>query len=202
MKTATHNILTLTVAMLTVMVFAGLISGCRGEQDEEAAARAEVKKATEKLTARAKVLISEKKYASAASEIESFLKKYPDAPGSASLWASKIVCHRKDGDMTGALLTSADMTEKFANKGRALCDAGEVLMANGCLPDAASMFELASGDPAVRERACYGVAMSNYRLGRFAKAMQYIDIAAALSPDDPKVMAAVKKIEDARFVNE
>ena len=188
--------------MLTILVFAGLIAGCRSEQDDEATARAAVKAATEKLTARAKVLIAEKKYASAASEIESFLKQYPDAPGAASLWANKIVCHRKDGDLTGALITSADMTEKFANKGRALCDAGAVLMANGCLPDAASMFELASGDPAVREIACYGAAMSNYRLGRFAKAMQYIDIVSALAPDDPKVISAVKQIEDARFVNE
>ena len=29
--------------------------------------------------------------------------------------------------------------------------------------------------------------------------MKYIDVVAALKPNDPKVIAAVKRIEDARF---
>ena len=158
--------------------------------------------AAEQLTVHARGLVAAGKFDAAAGAIESFFKQHPDAPDLPELWALRIVSHRKAGD-SKALLSVAGMAEKFQGRGRDLCDVGVFLAGYECYQDAAHAFKLAeeyASIPSVRRRACYQAAMCNYRMGRFAMAMKYIDGASALSPDDPKITAAVKRIEDARFV--
>lgn len=189
----------LVIALLCVVFF----TGCGGRDDKpdpDAAAKAEAE--AKKLTERVKGLMDGGEFSAAGEAIESFFKQYPDAPVSSRLWALKIVCHRKSGDLTKALLTVASMAEKFEGRGLDLCEAGDVLVARECLQDAAKAFELAAVDESVQDRGCYHAAMCNYRLGRFGVAMKYIDLASALRPDDPKITAAVKQIEDARFVTD
>ena len=183
----------LVIAVVCVVVFH---RGAGDQPDPGAATRL----AAEQVIEQVKGLMTGGEFEAGAGAIESFLKQHPDPPDSPRLWALKIVCHRKGGDLTKALLTVAGMAEVFQGRGRDLCDAGDLLVRSGCYQDAAKAFELAAGDVSVRERACYQAAMCNYRLGHFAKAMEYIDVVSALRPNDPSVAAAVKRIEDARFV--
>ena len=156
--------------------------------------------AAEQLTRQVKGLVDGGEFDAAASAIESFLDQHPDAPDLPRLWALKIVSHRKGGDLTKALLAVAGMAEKFQGRGGDLCDVGSFLVGYECYQDAAKAFELATEDASVRQRACYQAAMCNYRLGRFAMAMKYIDVASVLEPNDPEIAAALKRIEDVRFV--
>ena len=183
------------VALLAGAVVVGVIYR-GGRTDPREATRL----AAKQLIVHAGGLVAAGKFDAAGGAIESFFRLYPDAPDPGPLWALKIVCHRKGGDLSSALLAVAGMAENLQGRGRDLCDAGDLLVRYECYQDAAKAFELATGDASVRGRACYQAAMCNYRLGRFARAMQYIDAAAALRPNDPKITAAVKRIEDARFV--
>ncbi|MDP6544474.1 MAG: tetratricopeptide repeat protein [Phycisphaerae bacterium] len=183
------------VALLVIAVVVGILLRGGGADPGE-----KTRLAAEQLNARVKGLMDSGEFDAAAGAIGSFLKDHPDPPDPGRLWALKTVFHRKGGDSTEALLSLAAMAEKLQGRGGDLCDAGDVLVAHECYQDAAKAFELASGDASVRGRACYQAAMCNYRLGRFAMAMKYIDAASALSPNDPKITAAVKRIEDARFV--
>jgi tetratricopeptide (TPR) repeat protein len=187
--------------LVIAMLCAGVFIGCGGQEetpDDGAAAKA----AVEQLAAKVKGLMDSGGFKQAASTIGEFFEQYPDVPGSAKFWGLKIVCHRKTNDLTSSLLTAAKMDEKLIgpHRGRGLCEAGDVLVWHECFADAASAFELASAELSVHERACYQAAICNYRLGRFAKAMMYIDVVATIRPHDPKVIDAVKRIEDARFV--
>jgi tetratricopeptide (TPR) repeat protein len=194
----TSNIIRIGSAELVIaLLCVGFFTGCgQGDKpDPDAAAKAEAKK----LTVQVKGMMGSGEFDQAAETIESFLKQYPDAPDAPRFWALKIVCHRNADDLTGVLLTVAAMSENFQGRGLELCNAGDVLVEHECLQDAAKAFELAATDESVQDRACYHAASCNYRLGRFAKAMEYIDLAAALRPNDPKITTAVKRIEDARF---
>ncbi len=185
------------VTLLVIAVVVGiLLRGGRPDPDQA------TRLASEQLIARVKGMIDGGEFDAAAGAIGSFLKDQPDAPDPEVLWALKIVSHRKGGDLTRALLAVEDMDENLKGRGRELCDAGDLLVGYECYRDAAKAFDLASRDASVRDRACYQAAMCNYRLGRFATAMKYIDAAAALNPNDPKITAAVKRIEDARFVTD
>jgi len=156
--------------------------------------------ATKQLTDKVKGLMARGEFDAVGEAVGSFLSKHPDAEDPGVLWALKIVSHRKCSDLTKALLAVAAMAEHLQGRGEDLCAAGDLLVDHECYQDAAKAFELAAGDASVCRRACYQAAMCNYRLGRFAMAMKYIDEAAALSPNDPKITTAVKRIEDARFV--
>ena len=158
--------------------------------------------AAEQLTAQVKDLMDSGEFGAAAGAIESFLKDHPDGVDIPLLWALKIASHRKGGDVTKALLAVKGMDDNLQGRGRELCDAGAVLVSYECLQDAAKAYKLAMGDASVRHEACYHAAMCHYRLGRFAMAMKYIDTALVLRPNDPKTTAAVKRIEDARFVGD
>ena len=185
-------------AMLVGAVVVGVLLRGVGKDPGEAA-----RLAAEQLTGKVEGLMTGGEFDAAAGAIESFFERHPGGRDLPRLWAMKIVCHRKGDDSTKALLAVAGMAEEFQGRGRELCDAGDILVGHECHQDAAKAFELAelaADDASVRQRACYEAAMCNYRLGRFAMAMKYIDVASALSPDDPKIAAAVKRIEDARFV--
>ena len=183
------------VALLMGAVVVGVLYR-GGRTDPRDATRLAAKQLTDKV----KGMMARGEFDAAGGAIGTFFRLYPDAPDPGPLWALKIVCHRKGGDLSSALLAVAGMAENLQGRGRDLCDAGDLLVGYECYQDAAKAFELATGDASVRQRACYQAAMCNYRLGRFARAMQYIDAAAALRPNDPKITAAVKRIEDARFV--
>ncbi|MBL7221673.1 MAG: hypothetical protein ISS69_16305 [Phycisphaerae bacterium] len=185
------------VALLVGAVVVGVLYR-GGRPDPREATRLAAKQLTEEV----KGLMARGEFDAAGGAIESFLSKHPDAPDQGVLWALKIVSHRKCDDLTKALLAVAGMAENLQGRGGGLCDAGALLVEHECYQDAAKAFELAAEDASVRERACYEAAMCNYRLGRFAMAMKYIDAASALRPTDPKITAAVKRIEDARFVGD
>ena len=174
----------------------------RGGGDPRPDPKAQARQASKKLTEQVRAMMADGKFDAAAGAIGGFLDKYPDTEGLSRFWAFKIVCHRKTGDLTGALMTLAGLAEKFNGRGAELFDAGVILLRGECYPDAAKLFELASSDASLRDRACYQAAICNYRIGRFAKAMKFIDIVAAIRPNDPKVRAAAKQIEDARFVDD
>ena len=185
-------ILCVGIALLAGAAVVGAIYRGWGEDPNRAA---------EQLIARVESLMTASEYEAAAGAIENFFIQHPDGPDLPRLWALKIVCHRKAGDSTRALLSVAGMAEKFQGRDRELCDAGDILAEHECYQDAAKAFELAAGgESSQRVRACYHAAACNYRLGRFAMAMKYIDAASALDPDDAKIAAALKRIEDARFV--
>ncbi|MDP6637248.1 MAG: tetratricopeptide repeat protein [Phycisphaerae bacterium] len=186
-------------ALLVIAVAVGLLLRGGGKTDP-ADPQAEARLVARRTSVRVKQLMDAGKFPAAAESIEKFLRKHPDAPGLSRLWAMKVVCHRKAGDLTNALLGLAEIAEKYHGNPRDLCEAGDVLAEYECFSDAVKAFELASEDETLRARACYQAAMCNYRLGRFGAAMKYIDVVAALKPDDPKIIAAVKRIEDARFV--
>jgi len=116
------------------------------------------------------------------------------------LLAMRIIIHRKTGDSTAALLGVEEVSQKFAGRGAELQLIGTVLERHECYRDAAKVFVLAADSAEVRATACFHAAVCYHRVGRFALAMKYIDLAAALTPDDPKVAETVKLIEDARFV--
>jgi len=182
------------VAVVCLMI---LIGGETGPDEPNPSAA--MQRAYKQLSRRVAELMTDAEFVEASGAIESFLKQYPDTPQGARLWALKIACHRKSNDLSGALLSVADLAAKYQGRGEDLCDAGDVLSGRECFQDAAKAYELASDDESVRARACYHAAICNYRLGRFGAAMKYIDVVAAIKPDDPKVAAAVKRIEDARF---
>ncbi len=183
------------IAIVCFLVFSG-----GSEQGDRPDPDAAVHAATKQLSDQIKGLMASGEFDPAAKAIGEFLEKYPSAPQAARLWALKSVCHRKDGDVGGALLSIGSLADKFQGSGDDLCKAGDVLQSHECFQDAAKAFELAADYESVRLHACFQAAICNYRLGRFAAAMKFIDVVAALKPDDPKVLAAVKRIEDARFV--
>jgi tetratricopeptide (TPR) repeat protein len=187
-----------TLAVIAIVCFL-VFSGGSGQGDRPDP-NAEVRAATKQLSGQIKDLMASGQFDPAAKAIGEFLKKYPSAPQAAQLLALKSVCHRKDDNISGALLSIGSLAEKFQGSGEDLCKAGDVLQAHECFQDAAKAFELAADYESVRFHACLQAAICNYRLGRFAAAMKFIDVVAALKPDDPKVLAAVKRIEDARFV--
>lgn len=183
-------------AVLVVFILLGGILFRGGRPDPNQATRLDA----ERLTGRVEKLLSGGKFDAAAKAIESFLNKHPDAPDLPLLWALRIVSHRKSGDVTQTLKAMEAIDKRFQGRGGDLCDVGDILVRYECYRDAAMAFKLAALDASVGERAYYQAATCNYRLGRFAMAMEQIDAAAALAPNDPKITAAVKKIEDARFV--
>lgn len=185
------------IAVVYFLVFSG-----GPEQPDRPDPDAAVRAATKQLSGQIKEFMAGGQFVPASEAIGEFLEKYPSAPQSAELWALKSVCHRKAGDVGGALLSIGSLAEKFQGSGEDLCKAGDVLQSHECFQDAAKAFELAADYESVRFHACLQAAICNYRLGRFAAAMKFIDVVAALKPDDPKVIAAVKRIEDARFVDD
>jgi len=139
-------------------------------------------------------------FKAAAADVDGFLKQHPGTSGLSRLWALRIVCLRKSNESIEALLTVAAMADSLQELGADLCLVGEILVKYECYADAAKAFELAARDNSVRRKACWGAAICNYRLGQYAKAMEYIDVVAAMNPNDPNVLAVQKRIEDARFV--
>jgi len=189
------------VALLVIAVVVGILFRGAGEPDAPNVAMLLAKK---QLTEQVEGLMGAGEFDAAAGKIGKFLDKYPDASGLPRLWTLKIVCHRKAGDVGSALMAVDELDDACQGRGRELCDAGVILVRKECYSDAAKVFDLAfkraSGDTSIYEQGCYPAAICNYRIGRFARAMQYIDAAAALNPNDPKITAAMKRIEDARFV--
>jgi tetratricopeptide (TPR) repeat protein len=86
-------------------------------------------------------------------------------------------------------------------------DAAELLMSLGQLrlaakrdTEAAEVFAVAANDyTPMRGEAAFEAAKCYHRLGRFAVAMRFIDIAAKLLPADDSVKQWVRTIEDSRF---
>jgi tetratricopeptide (TPR) repeat protein len=188
------------VVLIAIPVLLWVFLRPAGERpDPDAAAR----QAAARASAQVRELMKGGKFVESAAAIESFFKQYPDVSGMAELRALRIVSYRKSGNLTRRLLSMADVAGKFKNCRKELCDIGVLLVQYECHQDAANVFKLAENLNAVPSvRQCYYAALCNYRLGRFAQAMKHIDDAAALRPDDPKIMAAVKLIEDARFVTD
>ncbi|MCP4376126.1 MAG: tetratricopeptide repeat protein [bacterium] len=188
------------VVLVAIPVLLWVFLRDSGERpDPNAAAR----RAAVQASAQVRELMKDGKFVESAAAIERFLKKYPDVSGMAELWALRIISYRKSNNLTRRLLSMAGVADKFKGCREELCDIAVLLVQHECYQDAANVFKLAErvdSVPSVNE--CYYAAMCNYRLGRFAQAMKYIDDAAALRPDDPKIRAAVKMIEDARFVTD
>ncbi|MDP6045188.1 MAG: hypothetical protein QGG25_06250, partial [Phycisphaerae bacterium] len=93
------------VTVVCILMFTG--GGAAPKPDPSIAMNA----ARAELVDQVKKLMADSEFDAAARAIDAFLQQYPNAPQAARLLASKIVCHRKGGDLTGALLTVATLSE-------------------------------------------------------------------------------------------
>jgi tetratricopeptide (TPR) repeat protein len=76
---------------------------------------------------------------------------------------------------------------------------GEILVLEHRRIEAAQEFASAAQYSGLQGKASLKAAMCYYDEGKYAKAMEQIDQAAAANPQDPQVQRYLKLIEDARF---
>ena len=76
---------------------------------------------------------------------------------------------------------------------------GRLAEARGQWPAAARAYAAAAGHPSHHAEGALQAAISYYRAGRYALAMEQIDAAAEVVPEDRRVRKWIGKIEDARF---
>ena len=116
----------------------------------------------------------------------------------ADLWAELAEAQKNVGKMDAAADSVA--------KGLALRETGalhklhaEVLLLGTSLPEAAEAYAKAADFPAQAFECSLRAASTYYRLGKYARAMKFVDRAAEITPNHPEVVTLLRKIEDARF---
>ncbi len=122
-------------------------------------------------------------------------------PDNADAWAmlAEMQKNRNESEEATASLNMALTVARGEQRGVVLMEMARSRMTQSQWDQAAEMFAQATDYPSVQARASFLAAQCFYHTGAYAKAMHYIDRAAAAMPDNDAVFPWKQKIEAARF---
>jgi tetratricopeptide (TPR) repeat protein len=106
------------------------------------------------------------------------------------------------GDTGGAeraIRQGLKLCKDAKDRGPLQMELGEILILQHRRIEAAQAFASAAQYPGLQGKASLKAAMCYYAEDKYAKAMEQIDQAVAINPQDPQVQRYLKLIEDARF---
>jgi tetratricopeptide (TPR) repeat protein len=117
----------------------------------------------------------------------------------AELWRMLAMCQANTSGPDAAAATLEDALKTCRDRAGLFMELGRIRRQQGKFEQAGAAFTGAANYADQRAEASLDAAQCYYQAGRYALAMQYIDMAASLRPGNEQVKQWRTKIEDARF---